>query len=428
MTNAARTLVAVAILSVVVAVVSAFTGVLLYRASQGDLQTHLHPASAAVETWATRWTPDSAPLLFRSALSTAPTPATPVLAGQTLLVLGSDLRVHALDPGTGLQRWEVGYPDGRRVVSFRVDASRLVLVVRQPDPATGLADSSLVAVNLTTRAVLWERALDADVYSSSLQVAAGTVYLAVGDNVDGAAYDSLRQRNASVSLHPRLRAYALADGTRRWEQVLPEQAGEAPVERVGIVVTDRQVVAAESSLSAPIGLAAFDSASGLARWHTLDGSEALGVTRGMLVTRTGGYVVLVAPSSDRALDRLVSLAPRSGPTVVAGSVLYSVASDQVTAVDLVAGRQLWTTALDRPQEAFASGDDLTRLPAVQDGHLYLGGRDEDVYSIDVLTGVVEWKFPAQRQDVLVAGPAPVRYGDLLLVQDDQLTAYRAPDP
>ena len=43
MTNAARTLVAVAILAVVVALAVAFAGALAYRASLGGAQTRLQP-------------------------------------------------------------------------------------------------------------------------------------------------------------------------------------------------------------------------------------------------------------------------------------------------------------------------------------------------------------------------------------------------
>ncbi|HSR22912.1 MAG TPA: PQQ-binding-like beta-propeller repeat protein, partial [Candidatus Eisenbacteria bacterium] len=128
----------------------------------------------------------------------------------------------------------------------------------------------------------------------------------------------------------------------------------------------------------------------------------------------------------RELARLPGLGARSGPAVVAGDVLYQVASDQVTAVDLVSRRGLWTTALDSPRRILGAGEGRLRPPAVADGRLYLGGRDEDVYSIDVRTGAVQWKFPAPAGGGPAPGPAPVRYGSLVLVQDDQLTAYRAP--
>jgi outer membrane protein assembly factor BamB len=92
----------------------------------------------------------------------------------------------------------------------------------------------------------------------------------------------------------------------------------------------------------------------------------------------------------------------------------------------VAGRGLWTTALDSPHGGLGTVEGRSRPPTMgADGRLYLGGRDEDVYAIDPRTGAVQWKFPA---DVTAGGlaAAPLRYGGLVLVQDDQLTAYRAP--
>ena len=426
MRSSARTLVTVAALAVVIAVAIAVGGVAVYRATLPDAQTHLYPASRAVAVWATRWPRDDASLPARSALAATGAAAPPVLAGSTLLVLGSDRRLHALDPLTGLQRWDLGYADGRRVVDFRVTGSRLVLLVRRPDAATGLTDSSLVAVDAGTRAPLWERPLDTDVFPGSLLADADALFLAVADNVDGSEYQALRERNVAVSLHPRLRSYGLSDGAQRWERALPEAPEAAPVERVALTLADRQVVASMGGRTASLGMAVFDGPSGQPLWQAADGSEALGLSGGRLVARSGPDLALLAPATGRVLARLPGLGARSGPAVVAGDVLYQVASDQVTAVDLVSRRGLWTTALDSPRRVLGAGVGRPRPPAVDDGRLYLGGRDEDVYSIDVRTGAVQWKFPAQLDGGLSPGPAPVRYGGLVLVQDDQLTAYRAP--
>jgi outer membrane protein assembly factor BamB len=424
--SSATTLVSVSVLAVVIAVAVAVGGGVVYRATLPDAQTHLYPASRAVAVWATRWPHDDASALARSALAAPEATAPPVLAGTTLLVLGPDRRLYALDPLTGAQQWELGYTDGRRIVDFRVTASRLVLLVRRPDAATGLADSSLVAVDADTRAPLWERPLDADVFPGSITTGADSVFLAAADNVDGSEYQALRQRNVAVSLHPRLRAYALPDGAQRWERALPERAEAAPVERVALTLADREVVASVGRAVTWLGMAIFDAATGQGLWQAADGSEALGVSRGRLVARSGGDLALLAPGTGRVVGRLPGQAARAGPAVVAGDVLYQVASDHVTAVDLVFGRGLWTTALDTPRRVFGAPEGHVRPPAVQDGRVYLGGRDENVYSIDARTGAVQWKFPAQLQGVLAASSAPLRYGGLVLVQDDQLTAYRAP--
>jgi outer membrane protein assembly factor BamB len=423
-TSSARILVAVAVFAVATAAMFAAGGMLIYRATLPAAQTHLYPASRAVAAWATRWQPDGTSPLQRSALAAADTAAPPVVTGQTLLALGPDRRLHALDPLTGGQRWEYGYNDGRRVMNFRVAATLLVLVVMRPNPATGLADSSLVALDATTRAVLWDRPLDADVFPASLQLDAGAAYLAVADNVDGSEYAALRERNIAVSLHPRVRAYALVDGLERWERALLERT-DAPAERVTLTLAGSQVVVSTGTSFTPIGMSVIEAATGRALWQS-DGSEALGVFRAQLVTRSGTDLALFASASGRMLARLVAMGARSGPAVIARDVLYQVASDHVMAVDLAARRGLWTTALDSPHGGFGAAQGRSRPPAVQDGHMYLGGRDEDVYSIDVRTGAVEWKFPADLSAGSANSAAPLRYGSLVLVQDEQLTAYRAP--
>ncbi|HEY7199309.1 MAG TPA: PQQ-binding-like beta-propeller repeat protein [Candidatus Dormibacteraeota bacterium] len=426
MTSSARILVAVAAFAIATGVVFAMGGVLFYRATLPDAQTHLYPASRAVTAWATRWPRDDGSLLERSAVATADAVSPPVLAGSVLVALGSDRRLHALDPRTGAQRWEVGYGDGRRVVGFRVAGSLLLLVVMRPNQATGLADTSLVAVDSGTRAVLWDRPLDADVFPASIQVGASAAYLVVADSVDGGEYTSLRERGFSVSLHPRVRAYALSDGAERWERALPDRADAAPLARVAITLSGAQVVVSTGSSFAPIGMSVLDAATGRALWQASDGTEALGMFRAELVVRSGTDLALFAVNTGRVLARLVAMGARSGPAVVARDVLYQFASDHVVAVDLATRRALWTTALDSPHGGFGSPGGRTRPPAVQDDHLYVGGRDEDVYSIDVRTGAVEWKFPAELDAGTSASAAPLRYGSLMLVQDDQLTAYRVP--
>jgi outer membrane protein assembly factor BamB len=424
-TSPARTLVAVAVVAVAVALAFAIGGELLYRATLRDTQTHLYPASRAVSAWATRWPPDDASLLARSALSSTGVAAAPELAGETLLAIGAG-RLHALDPLTGVQRWDVGYTDGRRVIGFQATPTLAVLVVMRPDPATGLAATSLAGVDVATRAVAWERPLDADAYAGSLLLSADAAYVAVADSVDGGEYQALRERGVAVPLHPRVRAYTLADGALRWERTLPERADAAPVERVALTLAAPVVAASTATAFAPIGMSVFDAASGRALWQAPDGTSAVGVSRARLVTRTGTDLALFAPATGRVVARLRALGARSGPAVVARDVLYQVAGDRVAAVDLVAGRGLWTTALDSPHGGLGAVEGRSRPPAMgADGRLYLGGRDEDVYAIDPRTGAVQWKFPA---DVTAGGlaAAPLRYGGLVLVQDDQLTAYRAP--
>src|SRR5262249_20401934 len=103
----------------------------------------------------------------------------PVMVGSLLYALGSDRKVHALNPRTGSdQVFEAG--PGRRAVNFRASSSRLVVVTRTPNLATGLADTNLVGIDPSTRAIAWDQPLGTDVFTNSIEVDTDTVYLGVG--------------------------------------------------------------------------------------------------------------------------------------------------------------------------------------------------------------------------------------------------------
>lgn len=422
----ARSLVTLVVLAVALAAAAALGGVAFFRATVNEDQTHLYSASDAITAWATHWPDERAATLFRSALPIDDGGYPPLLVGQVLYVLGIDHRLHALDPRTGVPRWEFGYSDGRRIFGFRLAGPHLLLLVRQLNPATNLADSELVALDLNTRTTLWDRPLDADVFDASLQVDATLAYVAVADNVDGGQLRSLRNRGIATPMHPRARAYSLLDGGQRWEQALPEGADAVSVEHVALVLTDRQMVASERTGSSALGLTGIDTLRGQVLWRDPGTDEAVGVAHGQVVTRNGSDFALLNPATGQLSPRIASDATSAGSVLVDHNVAYWTGADQVVAIDLVAGRQTWRTQLDAPRPGFGSSYDHSRQAAVQGSHLYVGGRDEDVYSIDARTGAFEWKFPAPRDGPLWADYAPLRYSDLVLVQDNQLTAYRAP--
>src|SRR5262249_20433982 len=212
--NAFRTLTGVTLLALMLAGVLALLSLLL-MGTRTDSATHLHPTEQVRTAWTTRWQRDTDTTLFRSALSTRDGEAQPTLVGSTIYALGSDRRLHALDPRSGSDlAFDIGA--GRRAMNFRASSSRLVVLARTTNP-----DTSLLGVDPSTRAVAWDQPLATDVYTDSLKVDTDTVYLGVGDSVDGAQWRILSDRGAAPSLHPRIRAYALANGAPRWEQALP---------------------------------------------------------------------------------------------------------------------------------------------------------------------------------------------------------------
>ena len=432
MSNAFRTLTGVTLLSLLLAAVLALLSVLMMGTRTGTV-THLHPTIQVSTIWTTTWRSDSSPALFRSALSAGDGEAQPTsggeprptLVGSILYALGSDRKVHALNPRTGSdQAFEVG--PGRRAVNFRPSSSRLVVVTRTPNPATGLTDSALLGIDPTTRAIAWEQSLGADVFTNSIEVDTDTVYLGVGDSVDGAQWRIFRDRGIAPSLHPRLRAYALASGALRWEQALPERTEAGPTDDLGLSVAGGELVATEFARGIAVGVVGLDRASGQIPWRDLTGTQALGTLRNRLVAVSGGDVVMMIPTTGAIADRLTGLAPsRRAATLVSGSALYWTRSDQVGALDLDRKKELWQpTQLDYPTSG-AGARPLTR-PDVENGHLYVGGRDEAVYSIELKTGSVDWKFPAPVRASPSTDYPPLRVGNLMLVQDGQLTAYQAP--
>src|SRR5262249_14060004 len=234
----------------------------------------------------------------------------------------------------------------------------------------------------------------ADLFSDSLEVDADAVYLVLGDNVHGAQWRFLRERGAAPSLHPRVRAYALANGAPRWEQGLPERSDTGPADDLRLTVVGSQVVATEFAGGLSSGVVVLDRASGQIAWRDLTGTQARGTVGKRLGAAWGTDVLKMTPASGAIVNRLSGLSPNTPEaTLVSGTFLYWTGSDRVGALDLQGKRQLWKpTQLDYPLGA-AAGKSLTRVD-VENGHLYVGGRDDAVYSIDVRTGSVEWKFPA----------------------------------
>lgn len=424
MWNATKTLTSITLLALLLAGVFALVSFLTMNAGAG---MQMWPTSQAQAVWSTSWQRDDAPVQFRSALSTGDGEAPPVIVGQTVYALGSDRQLHVIDAQTGKELWRFDVGGARRIFNFRVSATRLVLLARAQNQATSLADSYIVGINPSTRTLAWDQPLGTDVYVDGLEVDSDTAYIGVADNTVNTLWRALRDRGVAPSLHPRVRAYGLADGVLRWEQPLPERNETTPADEVVFTLTGRELVATESLRGTPIGLVGLERTTGQVLWRELNGSAALGSFRGQLLARSGSDLVVLTPATGRQVDRLVGLAPprASDATLVSGPVLYSTGSDNVRAINLDGRAALWSPIeLDAPKERSAGS--TMRRPGVQAGHLLVGGRDQAVYSIAAQSGSVEWKFIASTPKTPSTDYAPLLAGKLVLVQDGQLTAYLSP--
>ena len=73
----------------------------------------------------------------------------------------------------------------------------------------------------------------------------------------------------------------------------------------------------------------------------------------------------------------------SSPAVVDGVVYVGSKDNNVYAIDAATGSERWR---------FATGSDVYSSPAVVDGVVYVGSWDESVYAIDAATGSERWRF------------------------------------
>ncbi len=158
----------------------------------------------------------------------------------------------------------------------------------------------------------------------------------------------------------------------------------------------------------------------------MSGTQTLGAIFGQLIAAAGTDLLLRVTSNGKVIDRLPGPLPaRLDASVVSGTSLIWTGSDLVGAIDLVGNRPAWSPVKLGQPAPRATGKTVSR-PGVQNGHLYVSGRDDEIYSINAQTGKVEWKFLGVARTAPSPDYAPLRYAGLVLVQDSQLTAYRAP--
>ncbi len=110
----------------------------------------------------------------------------------------------------------------------------------------------------------------------------------------------------------------------------------------------------------------------------------------------------------------------SSPAVAGGLVYFVSSSGALAAIDVATGQPKWVfpTEYERKFEAKNlhgyppaaqtipdAWDIFTSSPAVANGKVHFGSGDGNVYAVDAVTGVLQWKFPTQ--DVVHSSPAVV---------------------
>jgi len=195
-----------------------------------------------------------------------------------------------------------------------------------------------------------------------------------------------------------------------------------------VVVSKRRLYSAHE-------LEAFRLADGVRVWSRELGTGPLGVRE---AHRWGDRIVLrhdeagltVINGKTGAVEDDFSLAALTGrarveASVLDGEMLYAVADgDYVLAVDLPGRRVRWTARMGYRRSALGNTYRDSRLPGVQGGTLYVGGRDASVYAIDAVHGKIRYRFVTPQSGSLYARHPPLALEDLVLVVDKDTVAYR----
>lgn len=368
---------------------------------------------AAAPAWTTSWKPTQGAL---DAVAAAP-----FVRDGAVYTVGPDDLLHAVDIGSGRELWTFGRTNEQWVVNFLPTSRGLLVLV------DGWGGSVLISLDPDGHA-LWKRTFEAPrPFTSSLSVARDTIFL-IRAGIDDSSGMEIQP--------PALVAIAMIDGGDIWTRPLPHPPVGFGVTGSSTFTTaaDRTVVVHQAFADkarrfgrpARTFVAGFDQVSGATRWEVgpMEGTEQpIGVFGGNLVaTEWDAYAIVRRdPDNGRVLDRYTDCLSHNAPAgyAVDGSRVYWLQLTELVAANLGTDRRLWSLPLGR------GGSLQSTLPAVVDGHLYVGASNGGyLYSIDAQRGTVDWRFAVRENGRY--GPRPIRVGDLLLVQYEQLTAYRIP--
>jgi outer membrane protein assembly factor BamB len=327
--------------------------------------------------------PSGQPTVAWTFQATAPIATSPIVVGPNAIVVASDGIVHALDLGTGAERWNtaLGAPigsatpaviDGRIVIGDRhgvlhvVDAATgaPVLTKALDGPIGGSVvvvgdrifaateHGTAYAVDPVTLEIRWQKKLAGGV-AKSLAASADTLLLGVTGGI--------------------LQAVALDDGALRWQATL---ATDGAIGTPSVV--DGLVFAAtglDGEDPAAKGLVALDATTGVVRW------------------RYG------SPQQDQVYT----------PAVATGRAYVIGEDSTVVALDAASGTSVWSITMKQPLEA---------LPAIVGDALIIASNSGVVAALDRADGTVRWTT------AIVGVPyAPIVTHGLVLVGTSTGTLY-----
>jgi outer membrane protein assembly factor BamB/tetratricopeptide (TPR) repeat protein len=299
--------------------------------------------------------------------------SSPTVVDGTVYVGSSDESLYAVDAATGTKQWQ--FDTSGRVWSSPAVADGTVYV--------GSRDESLYAVDAATGTKQWQFDTDGFV-DSSPAVADGTVYVgsrdeslyavdaAIGErqwqfDTDGFVDSSPAVADGTVyvgSWDNKLYAVDVATGTEQWQ-----------FDTDGFVDSEQWQFDTDGFV---------DSSPAVA-----DGTVYVGSSDESLYAVKTAHPELIAQTIEAWLRKnqmVVAVGGALGVAGLAGAVYAFFNSNSGYSSDPEPDN------LERVQWQFDTSDEVYSSPAVADGTVYVGSRDESLYAVDAATDTKQWQF------------------------------------
>jgi outer membrane protein assembly factor BamB len=320
------------------------------------------------------------------------------VADGKVFVGSDDFKVYAFDAGTGTVKWTA--KTNGRVRSSPAYDNGVVFV--------GSADRYLYAIDASTGAIKWKAGVDGSILFAPT-VMGGTVYMASKkpgtlyaiDEATGAVKWTAHPNYGNTWSSPAVvdstvymgwddsKLYALdaSTGATKWSAVLGGMVRSAPTVAGGVVY-----VGADDGL-----LYAVNATTGAISWSAPTAPSFTTPFVRSSPAVVGGLVYVTSAENTPMAGHLYAFSSATGSLIwtgllndysesspaVANGIVYVGAEKQLYAFDAVTGTKLWTSG-----ESVMGGNVQKSDPAVAQGQVFQGSKDQYLYAFGIISGQV----------------------------------------
>lgn len=347
--------------------------------------------------------------------------AEPIIVNEKLFVIGTDRRLHVLSPETGKELWSFSY-EGGGVFQFKIKDPYVIIICAKFGQLSRPSLFTLTALDINTGQVLWKKDTEKEIIIHSLTPDKNGFYYAFGDNLPP-------ETKSTTDLHTSLVYAKYNDGTNLWEKPL-ESNGKA-IDYIQISIFGDTISVLEDIWFAHARIETFEKNSGARKWqyslkeldnffnpvHSYDNST-LFIQDGdefTLLNQKTGKIEMNYPFkelTDQKLQGNYGMVHQGTYYVLSIPKTESATTAKFTAFDVRNRKTLWSS--DIGYKFYMKGTGRPRQPSYQNGAIYLGGYDGNIYSLDSATGKVNFRIDDMDADD--EHYAPLIYKDLLIVK------------